>query len=103
MAISWLFLIITGPAYRLHRVQLLGPIALRPGPQGIPRVAVGTCSSGCRKLPMRQRAGLSPCRHFYLEGATITDPGVVTTAGAGVTMAGTVATVGAGSTATVRL
>ena len=58
---------------------------------------------------MRQRVGLSP-RHAYLAGVTITDPGVVTTAGAGlttvgagVTTAGTVATTGAGSTATVRV
>jgi hypothetical protein len=47
----------------------------------------------------------------YLEGVTITDPGVVTTAGdagattvgAGVTTAGTAATVGVGSRETVLL
>lgn len=59
---------------------------------------------------MRQPPRLSPCPPGYLAGVTITDPGVVTTAGAGVmtlgagvTTAGTVATVAAGSTDTVRL
>ena len=30
--------------------------------QAMPRVAVGTCSPGCRKVPMHRAPGLSPCR-----------------------------------------